>query len=66
MTPTNYPRYPVTVEVDGKTYHGTYWVAGKILTVVTGSGSKSRQVGDKQPERLAKLLLGELAKTDKV
>lgn len=62
---TNYPRHPFTVEIDGKTYQGTYWVAGKILTVATGSGGKSRQVGDKDPETVAKLLLGELAEVGK-
>ena len=29
-------RYPVTTEIDGKTYKGNYWIAGKILTVSTG------------------------------
>lgn len=29
--------YPVTCEIDGKMYRGTYWIAGKILTVSTGS-----------------------------
>ncbi len=40
----NPPRNPVTCEIDGKTYRGTYWVAGKILTVSTGMGGKSTQV----------------------
>ena len=39
------PRHPVTCEIDGKTFKGTYWIAGKILTVSTGMGGKSRQVG---------------------
>ena len=26
------PRYPLTCEIDGKTYQGNYWVADKILT----------------------------------
>ena len=26
-------RHPITCEVDGKTYSGKYWVAGKILIV---------------------------------
>jgi len=59
------PRYPVTAEVDGKTYKGTYWVAGKILTVSTGSGGKSRQVGSTPAEDLAKQLLQELVKEGK-
>ena len=59
------PRFPVTCEIDGKVYHGTYWVAGKILTVSTGMGGKSKQVGTTPPEALAKLLLQELAKEGK-
>jgi hypothetical protein len=59
------PRIPVTCEVDGKTYRGTYWVAGKILTVSTGMGGKSRQVGSTPAEALAKQLLHELAKEGK-
>jgi hypothetical protein len=27
------PRHAVTIKVDGKTHNGTYWIAGKILTV---------------------------------
>ena len=59
------PRYPVTCEIDGKTYRGHYWVAGKILTVATGLGGKSKQVGATPPEILAKQLLEELAKQGK-
>lgn len=59
------PRYPVTVEFDGKTRKGTYWVAGKILTVSTGLGGKSRQVGATPVEGLAGQLLQELAKEGK-
>jgi len=58
-------RYPVTCEIDGKTHKGTYWVAGKILTVSTGSGGKSRQVGSAPAESLAQELLRELAKEGK-
>ena len=59
------PRYPITCEIDGKTHKGTYWVAGKILTVSTGLGGKSKQVGTKEPEALAKQLLLELVKAGK-
>lgn len=62
---SHYPRHPVTIDIDGQTYQGTYWVAGKILTVATGSGGKSRQVGSHPPEVLARLLLTELAKAGK-
>jgi len=59
------PRTPVTCEIDGKTYRGTYWVAGKILTVSTGMGGKSTQVGSTPPEILAAQLLRKLAKEGK-
>jgi hypothetical protein len=61
----NLPRHPVTTEIDGETHRGTYWVAGKILTVSTGMGGKSRQVGSTPAEALAKQLLQELAKEGK-
>ena len=56
------PRHEVTVEVEGKLHKGTYWVAGKILTVSTGLGGKSKQVGTTEPEDLAKKLLLDLVK----
>ena len=59
------PRYPVTCEIDGKTYKGNYRVAGKILTITTGKGGKSRQVGSTPAEALAKELLQQLAKEGK-
>ena len=55
-------RQPVTCELDGKTYKGTYWIAGKILTVSTGLGGKSKQVGAGPAEALAEQLLQKLAK----
>jgi len=61
----NPPRYPVTCEIDGKAHRGTYWIAGKILTVSTGMGGKSKQVGSTPAEILAKELLQELAKEGK-
>jgi len=61
----NPPRYPVTCEIDGKRHRGTYWVAGKILTVSTGMGGKSTQVGSTSTETLAKRLLQELVKEGK-
>jgi hypothetical protein len=38
------PRYTITCESDGKTHKGTYWVAGKILTVSTGLGGKANRL----------------------
>ena len=43
----------------------TYWIAGKILTVATGGGGKSKQVGTIEPQELAMQLLLELVKTGK-
>ena len=54
-------RKPVTCEIGGKTYRGTYWVAGKILTVSTGRGGKSKQAGSASHLALAQRLLGQLA-----
>jgi hypothetical protein len=59
------PRYPVTVEIEGRTYKGNYWVAGKILTVSTSRGGKSRQVGSTPAEDLAQQLLQQLAREGK-
>ena len=59
------PRHPITCEVDGETHKGTYWVAGVILTVSTGGGGKSTQVGTMEPEVLAKQLLLDLVKAGK-
>ncbi|MCX7140558.1 MAG: hypothetical protein NT123_05525 [Proteobacteria bacterium] len=59
------PRYPVTIEIKGKAYKGTYWIAGKILTVSTGKGGKSRQVGSTPADALAAELLQQLAQEGK-
>ena len=58
-------RYPITCELEGKAYRGKYWIAGKIMTVATGLGGKSRQVGAVDPEELARRLLGELVRAGK-
>ena len=63
---TPLPRHSVICEFDSKTHKGTYWVAGKILTVATGGGGRRRQAGALQPELLARELLLELVKTGKV
>jgi hypothetical protein len=60
------PRHPVTCEFVGKAYSGTFWVAGKILTVATGRGGKSEQVDTKEPAALARQLLLTLVKAGKV
>ena len=58
-------RHPITCEVDGKSYNGKYWVAGKILTVATGLGGKSNLCRNIPAEDLARQLLQELAKEGK-
>ena len=61
------PRYSVTCEFDGKIHRGTYWLAGKILTVsvASGKGGTSKQIGSMEPEVLAKQLLTALAQAGK-
>ena len=54
-------RHPITCQIDGKTYKGNYWVAGKILVVSTAKGGKSTQLGPHAPEALAERLLRQLA-----
>ena len=65
MMDKNPLRYPVTCEIDGKAHRGMYWIAGTILTVATGMGGKSTQVGSTPAEALAKRLLQDLAKEGK-
>jgi hypothetical protein len=65
MDRTSALRHPVTGEFEGKTHKGTYWVAGKIPTVATGGGGKSKQVGTMEQQELAMQLLLELVKAGK-
>jgi hypothetical protein len=58
-------RHPIACEIDGRTFKGNYWVAGKILVVSTSKGGKSTQLGAMSPEVLAGQLLGKLAKEGK-
>ena len=51
----------VTIEYLGKTIKGRYNISGKLLTVVSWNGSKVDQLGTFPPEKLAKMLLRELA-----
>jgi len=51
----------VTIEFHGKTIKGRYNVSGKLVTVVSWNGSKADQLGTFPPEKLAKMLLRELA-----
>lgn len=58
-------RFPVTCDVDRVTYHGNYWVAGKILVISTARGGTSTQLAARNPERLAISLLKKLARGGK-
>ena len=62
------PMYPtpsrqsVSINLDGKVHNGTYWVAGKIITVTNGKMANSTQTGKVEPESLAKQMLLDLVK----
>jgi hypothetical protein len=58
-------RHTVTCKIDGKTFEGNYWIAGRILVVSTAKGGKSSQLGAMSPETLAGQLLRKLATEDK-
>jgi hypothetical protein len=58
-------RHTVSCEIDGKTYRGNYWIAGKILVVSTGMGGKSTQLGSHSAKALAEQLLLKLVKEGK-
>jgi len=51
----------ISIDVDGQTYSGNYWIAGKILVVSTAKGGASHQLGTSQPQALAENLLRKLA-----
>jgi hypothetical protein len=54
-------RQRISCVVDGQTFEGNYWIAGKIIVVSTAKGGTSTQVGTKNPEELAAQLLQKLA-----
>ena len=57
--------HPTSIVIDVKAYTGTYTVAAKIITVSTGMGSKTTQVGGASAVFLARKLLGELVREGK-
>jgi len=59
------PRFPVICQIDGKTDKANYWIAGKILTVATGPGGKSRQAVSDTPHAVAEGFLKQLAREGK-
>jgi hypothetical protein len=52
--------FPVTIDLDGKIYQGSYSVERGMITVWAAGGSKTTQVGNIPVETLAKILLSEL------
>jgi hypothetical protein len=58
-------RHRINCVVDGQTFEGNYWIAGKILVVSTAKGGASTQVGLHQPQALAENLLQQLAREGK-
>ena len=55
----------ISTDVDGQSFSGNYWIAGKILVVSTAKGGASHQLGTSQPEALAKKLLRQLGREGK-
>ena len=55
----------IFAKLDGKIVRGSYLYADGVVTVKTPEGSKTDQVGGETPERLAKMLLRELAREGK-
>ncbi len=51
---------PVSIELEGKTYYGSYIVVRGMITVSAGGGVKTTQVGSTPVDMLAKMLLSEL------
>jgi len=61
--------YPITIESDGGSVSGTFVVSGNTVTVSTGGATKSAQLsgagGAVDAQRVARILLGELARDGK-
>ena len=54
-------RHRISCEIDGVSYAGNYWIAGKILVVSTSKGGASHQVGTGDQSSQAIKLLRRLA-----
>lgn len=60
------PRWlPVSIELNGKTYDGSYSVSGGMITVSGPYGSRRTQVGGSPPDMLARMLLAEIVHQNK-
>jgi len=54
-------RKRISCQIDGNTFEGNYWVAGKILVVSTAKGGTSTSLNHRHPEQVAMMLLRKLA-----
>ncbi len=59
-------RKRIACEDDGQTYGRNYWIAGKILVVLTAKGGASHLLGGGAPEAQAERMLRKLAGEGKV
>ncbi len=55
----------ISVEVEGTTYPGLYWVDAGIVTVTTGLATKRSELGSAPAEAVARMLLKEIAQEEK-
>ena len=57
------PVKKVSIEIDGVTHHGTYYVRDSIVYVDAETGWKEAQVKGSTPEVIARTLLSELVRS---
>jgi hypothetical protein len=57
-----FPVRKITVEIDGVTHEGTYYVQSSLVYVQYATGKKATQVGGSPAKSIAKLLLSELVR----
>jgi hypothetical protein len=57
-----FPVREISVTIDDKIYHGTYYVQQSMVYVQSAFGSKATEVGRSRPDLLARLLLSELVR----
>jgi hypothetical protein len=63
MREQKYARQPVSVDVDGKTYYGSFIARKKMVTVwYAGLTRAAHLLGSSHPEDLARILLVELVR----
>lgn len=65
MNNTQSPHTPISTEIGGKTYSGTFTVESKTVTVWTAMGHKTTQISGGSAATLARLMLGELVREGK-